>query len=303
MQVSSADCINQLTLWSGCRHGKQADITQKPRKKQHMQCAKGLCNCRHQGHTAVECNQPRAVRAQVQFVTPPPKEDAQVNQVELSSAEKDKENEWPDEETMVGRVETRSASRKKEVTSEKVKQDKKEVKRKELKSKDVPPKTSVSLVKKEETSAKKGKSAEELRTSSQDDSQFDGPALRLLRKAYALDIKDEVGELLREALDKTPSQKEKGKETLTAKALAQAERDFKKQNAATKKDRHPLPFTDAILDHVARHECYSFLDGFSGYNQVSIRERNKNKTTFTTDWRTYAYHKMPFGLYNAPATF
>lgn len=47
----------------------------------------------------------------------------------------------------------------------------------------------------------------------------------------------------------------------------------------------------------------SFLDGFSGYNQVSIPEQDKDKTTFTTDWRTYAYHKMPFGLCNAPATF
>lgn len=44
--------------------------------------------------------------------------------------------------------------------------------------------------------------------------------------------------------------------------------DFRKLNAATKKDHHPLPFTDAILDHVAGHEMYSFLDGFSGYNQV-----------------------------------
>ncbi|OAE22608.1 hypothetical protein AXG93_3149s1000 [Marchantia polymorpha subsp. ruderalis] len=43
--------------------------------------------------------------------------------------------------------------------------------------------------------------------------------------------------------------------------------DFRKLNAATKKDHHPLPFTDAILDHVAGHEMYSFLDGFSGYNQ------------------------------------
>lgn len=79
--------------------------------------------------------------------------------------------------------------------------------------------------------------------------------------------------------------------------------DFRKLNAATRNDHHPLPFTYAIFDHVASLECYSFLDGFSGYNQVSIREQDKDKTTFTTDRRTYAYHKMPFGLCNAPATF
>ena len=46
--------------------------------------------------------------------------------------------------------------------------------------------------------------------------------------------------------------------------------DFQKLNAATKKDYFPLPFTDIILDYVSRQECYSFLDGFFGYNQVHI---------------------------------
>ncbi|KAL3679659.1 hypothetical protein R1sor_022615 [Riccia sorocarpa] len=79
--------------------------------------------------------------------------------------------------------------------------------------------------------------------------------------------------------------------------------DFRKLNAVTKKDHHPLPFIDQVLDQVSGHECYSFLDGFSGYNQVSIREEDQSKTTFTTDWRTFAYNRMPFGLCNAPATF
>ena len=47
--------------------------------------------------------------------------------------------------------------------------------------------------------------------------------------------------------------------------------DFRKLNAATKKDYFPLLFTDIILDHVFGHENYSFLDGFSGYNHVFIR--------------------------------
>ena len=42
--------------------------------------------------------------------------------------------------------------------------------------------------------------------------------------------------------------------------------DFQALNKATKKDYFPLPFIDAILDVVVGHECYSFLDGFSGYN-------------------------------------
>ena len=74
-------------------------------------------------------------------------------------------------------------------------------------------------------------------------------------------------------------------------------------NAVTKKDYFLLPFTDSILDAVAGYESYSFLDGFSGYNQVKIAKEDQLKTTFTTDWGTYAYTVMPFGLCNAPATF
>ena len=46
--------------------------------------------------------------------------------------------------------------------------------------------------------------------------------------------------------------------------------DFRKLNASTKKDYFSIPFMDIILDHVSSHECYSFLDGFSDYNQVFI---------------------------------
>jgi transposase InsO family protein len=79
--------------------------------------------------------------------------------------------------------------------------------------------------------------------------------------------------------------------------------DFRQLNKATKKDYFPLPFTDAILDAVAGHECYSFLDGFSGYNQIRIAIEDQIKTTFTTDWGTFASMVMLFGLCNAPATF
>ena len=47
----------------------------------------------------------------------------------------------------------------------------------------------------------------------------------------------------------------------------------------------------------------SFLDGFLGYNQVLVHPDDQLKTTFRTKWGTYEYHKMPFGLINAGATF
>ena len=47
----------------------------------------------------------------------------------------------------------------------------------------------------------------------------------------------------------------------------------------------------------------SFLDGYSGYNQVMVEEEDRLKTTFTTKWGTFSYSRIPFGLINAGATF
>jgi hypothetical protein len=58
-----------------------------------------------------------------------------------------------------------------------------------------------------------------------------------------------------------------------------------------------------VLDHVAGKECFSFMDGFSGYNQVFIQITDQLKTIFTTPWGTFAFNQMPFGLCNAPGTF
>ena len=59
--------------------------------------------------------------------------------------------------------------------------------------------------------------------------------------------------------------------------------DYRKLNAITKKDYFPLPLIDSILDAIASHEYYSFLDGFLGHNQVKIAKEDQLKTTFTTN--------------------
>ena len=79
--------------------------------------------------------------------------------------------------------------------------------------------------------------------------------------------------------------------------------DFRKLNASTKKDYFPISFTYIILDHVSGHECYRFLNGFSSYNQVFIRPEDQLKATFTTEWGTFAFNRMPFDLCNALGTF
>ena len=79
--------------------------------------------------------------------------------------------------------------------------------------------------------------------------------------------------------------------------------DFRNLNKASLKDNFPLPTMEQILQSVAGSELMSFLDGFSGYNQVLVHPDDQLKTTFRTKWGTYAYQKMPFGLINAGATF
>ncbi|GJY63562.1 reverse transcriptase domain-containing protein [Tanacetum coccineum] len=79
--------------------------------------------------------------------------------------------------------------------------------------------------------------------------------------------------------------------------------DYRKLNKATQKDHFPLPFMDQILKRLAGNEYYCFLDGFSGYFQIPIDPKDKEKTTFTCPYGTFAYRRMPFSLCNAPGTF
>ena len=58
-----------------------------------------------------------------------------------------------------------------------------------------------------------------------------------------------------------------------------------------------------IVDSAASSAMYFFIDGFSGYNQIMMAVMDKIKTSFITEWGTYCYKVMPFGLKNAGATY
>jgi hypothetical protein len=79
--------------------------------------------------------------------------------------------------------------------------------------------------------------------------------------------------------------------------------DFRNLNRCSLKDNYPLPKMDYILQRVVNAKRMSMLDGYSGYNQISIVEEDKKKTTLTTPWGTFMYKKMPFRLMNVGATF
>ncbi|XP_070036097.1 uncharacterized protein [Nicotiana tomentosiformis] len=79
--------------------------------------------------------------------------------------------------------------------------------------------------------------------------------------------------------------------------------DYRKLNKVTRKDHFSLPFLDQMLDRLAGCAFYCFLDGYSGYNQILIALEDQKKITFTCPYGTFAFKRMPFVLYNAPATF
>ncbi|XP_058183967.1 uncharacterized protein LOC131301614 [Rhododendron vialii] len=79
--------------------------------------------------------------------------------------------------------------------------------------------------------------------------------------------------------------------------------DFTDLNKACPKDSFPLPRIDSLVDSTAGHELFSFIDAFSGYNQIQMHEGDQEKTSFITDRGLYCYKVLPFGLKNAGATY
>ena len=56
--------------------------------------------------------------------------------------------------------------------------------------------------------------------------------------------------------------------------------DYQDLNKACPKDNYPTPFIDQIIDKCAGSVIFSFMDGFSGYNQIEILPVDQHKTTF-----------------------
>ena len=60
---------------------------------------------------------------------------------------------------------------------------------------------------------------------------------------------------------------------------------------------------DMLIDSAAGHAMFSFMDGFSGYNQIRMSPKKATKTAFQTPIGNFYYTVMPFGLKNAGATY
>ena len=79
--------------------------------------------------------------------------------------------------------------------------------------------------------------------------------------------------------------------------------DYRKLNKATLKDHFPLPFIDQMLERLAKHSHFCYLDGYSGFFQIPIHPDDQENTTFTYPYGTFVYRRMSFRLCNAPVTF
>lgn len=79
--------------------------------------------------------------------------------------------------------------------------------------------------------------------------------------------------------------------------------DFTDLNKSCPKDPFPMPHIDKLVNATAGHQLMSFMDAFSGYNQILMHPEDQEKTSFMTSRGIYCYKVMPFGLKNVGSTY
>lgn len=118
-------------------------------------------------------------------------------------------------------------------------------------------------------------------------------------------IKAQVDEMLREDIIQ-PSQSPWASPVVLVKKKDGTLRfcvDYRRLNSVTKKDVYPLPRIDDALDRLCGAKYFSSMDLTSGYWQIQVDERDREKTAFITPDGLFEFKVMPFGLCSAPATF
>ena len=79
--------------------------------------------------------------------------------------------------------------------------------------------------------------------------------------------------------------------------------DYHQLNTITRKDAYPLPRVEDTLETLSGSQLFSTLDLASGYWQVEVQPKDREKTAFITSEGLYEFNVLPFGLCNGPATF
>ena len=79
--------------------------------------------------------------------------------------------------------------------------------------------------------------------------------------------------------------------------------DFTYLNKACLKDNFPFPRIDTLVDSTARYELLSFMDAFSGYNQIKMNKDDQERTSFVTSQGLFCYKVILFRLKNTGAMY
>jgi len=79
--------------------------------------------------------------------------------------------------------------------------------------------------------------------------------------------------------------------------------DFRKLNQKTIDDKYPIPSISTILSNIGKAQYFTTLDLKSGFHQIELAERDREKTAFSVNNGKYEFCRLPFGLKNAPSIF
>ena len=128
---------------------------------------------------------------------------------------------------------------------------------------------------------------------------------RRIPPAQFAQVKEHVQELLRRGIVRPSSSPYASPIVVVQKKTGEIRLcvDYRELNAKTRRDAYPLPRIDESLDALSGAKWFSTLDLASGYNQVPMAEKDKEKTAFCTPFGLFEFNRMPFGLCNAPGTF
>ncbi|KAA3470668.1 RNA-directed DNA polymerase (Reverse transcriptase), Ribonuclease H-like protein [Gossypium australe] len=122
--------------------------------------------------------------------------------------------------------------------------------------------------------------------------------LRRMRPDVLLKIKEEV----KKQFDVGFLQVVKYSEWV-ANIVSVPKKDGKGFEQSQPEGQFPIAHIDTLVDNTTGYSLFSFMDGFSGYNQIKMHPEDMEKTTFVTMWGMFCYKVIPFGLKNAGATY